>query len=87
METLGLNPSSTTSCLRDIGFVASVSLRLHVWGVGRMMPALLSAVAGLILTAFSPAALCFLSERSSTPLCLGGPGYTITPALTADVKP
>ena len=38
LEAVGLNPSSTTSCLLDLASVASVSLSLHICTVGRWVP-------------------------------------------------
>lgn len=53
LEAVGLNPSSTTSCLLDLASVGSVSLSLHICTVGRQGCPVLSAVAGLALTDFS----------------------------------
>lgn len=91
LETLHLNPSSSTSCLWVLGYLAPVNLSFHICKVGRILPALFTAqaiaVAGLTLTTSSSSALCFLSELSSAQLCPRRPAFPVTPVFAAGEEP
>lgn len=49
LETLCLNPSSTTSCLWDLSHLVLVSLSLHICKVGRVLPSLFTAQVNPVL--------------------------------------